>query len=303
MNELNETNSGDIVNQAKLMGAVDRILIKKSIAMRCSDFQPMRGPLGIVSGAEYNRTTNKLKIVKKEVIPESETIRTEFTQEALEDLFALYGEDIHEMLAYYLVDELMYRIDSKFITMIKNRAKSNSPLVFNGPEYDSNLLSVGQAIAINITKGLLELPVSDSRSSKNFAIVSPNVAAVLHMTTQLADNTPSSENKNDDSPSYMGCLAGTDYYIDNTHNNSSIDAVLYGIKGNGFSKGSTIFSPYTRTWITSNDPDNGEKIFFMIDRTGMTVNPLDDSFFLNGTGTSAFLGKFDVDLSDLELFN
>ena len=56
-------------------------------------------------------------------------------------------------------------------------------------------------------------------------------------------------------------------------------------------------------WIETVDPDNGEPIFFLLDRTAMAVNPLDKKYYNGGAGVSGFLGKFDIDLSNLQIFN
>lgn len=290
----------NIISQEHLLGAIDRILIKKSIALRCSDKQPMSGPLGIVLGMQRDHDTDTLKIERSEVVPKTRIIKTEFTQEALEDLVRVYGENVYDVLGHYIVDDLTYKIDKDFIDMLKARGESKGTLTFDGATYNNALWAVGQAISIKINKGLADLPISDNRSSGGFAIVSSDVASILAITVNL-DN--SDDNYKDDSPSYMGTIAGTEYYIDYTHDNSATDAVVFGIKGNGISKGSSILSPYTQEWVETIDGDSGEKKYHLFDRTGMVINPLDNLYFEEGVTPSAFVGKFDVDLSQLQLFS
>jgi hypothetical protein len=294
---LNEENF--MVNQAQLLGAIDKILIKQSIAKRVSDIQPLKGPVGIVSGAQWDKVNSKLSIAKKDIEAVSRKIRTEFTIEALQDMQSIYGENFYDLLAHYLVDEIAYQVDADFLTMVKDRAITKDTLLFAGVDFDSSLWAIGQSIAIKVNKGLCDLPISDNRSPQGWAIVSSNVASLLAGTLNDTNN----DNLDDESPSYLGRIAGVDYYIDYTHPNDGLDSVVFGIKGNGYSKGSTIFSPYSMQWIDTINPDNGEQIFFLITRGGMTINPLDEKYYDAGAGVSGFLGKFNVDLSDLQLFN
>jgi len=298
--DLQTLNEGNfMVNQPKLMGAIDKILIKKSIAKRVSDVQPMKGPVGIITGAQWDKLTGKLTIAKADINAVTKTIRTEFTIEALQDMQSIYGEDFYEILAHYLVDEMVYQIDADFLTMVKNRATTKDILTFPAAAFDTSLWAVGQTIAITVNKGLSDLPISDNRSSQGWAIVSSNVASLLAGTL----NDANTEGLDDDSPSYLGRIAGVEYYIDYTHPNNGIDSVTFGIKGNGFSKGSTIFSPYTMQWVDTIDATTGEQVFFLMNRLGMGINPLDEKYYNGGLGISGFVGKFNVNLSTLMPFN
>ena len=296
MDNINESNS--IVNQAKLIGELDKILRKKSIAMRVSDIQQLKGPLGIISGVKWDSVSGKMQVAKSEVTAQSQRIDTEFTKESIQDLQALYNENFYSMLSHYLLDELTYKIDESFISMIKDRAVEKTALSFAGADFNTSLWAVGQSISISVSKGLNDLPISDNRSPLGWAIVSSNVAALLAGTL----NDSNSDGLDDDSPSYLGRIAGIEYYIDFTHPNDGIDSVIFGIKGNGFSRGSTIFCPYQQTWIESINSNTGEDSFFLLNRAGIAINPLDNSYYDNGNGASAFIGKFNVDLSDLDIF-
>ena len=404
---INEAN--DMVNQPLLLGAIDKILIKKSIAKRVSDIQQLTGPVGIITGAQWDKDTGKLSLAKSDVEAITKKIRTEFTVEALKDLQSIYGDSFYDILAHYLVDEMAYQIDESFITMIKARAGSKTDLAFDGT-YDKDLFAVGQSLVINIFKGLADLPISDNRSSNGWAIVSSNAASVIGLTTSIG----AEDGEEDNSPSYMGRINGVDFYIDYTYvaselvpevtavsqentvtigtiidlntysitvngnlyslqynvathtdvngyasalaglvdantnvsasatNNvisitalvagvsytistvtadvlvlleteanvpfvsaepAGVDYVVFGIKGNGMSKGSTIFSPYRQDWIETTDASTGEQIFFLLDRSAMAVNPLDNKYYDGGTGTSAFLGKFNVDFTGMQVFS
>jgi len=292
-------NENEMINQAELIGAIDKILVKKSIARRVSDIQPLKGPVGIISGAEWDKTEDKLTIAKADITAITRKIRTEFTVEAIQDMQSIYGESFYEVLATYISDEIVYKIDNDFLAMVKERAETKDTLTFSGEDYDANLWAVGQSIAIAVNKGTCDLPISDNRSPQAWAIVSSNVASLLAGT--LGDSARAGEN--DNSPSYLGRIASVDYYIDYTHQNNGTDSIIFGIKGNGISKGSTIYSPYMTKWVEAINSETGEPIYFVMDRTGMAINPLDKKYYNGGNGVSGFLGKYNVDLSDLQIFN
>lgn len=301
--ELNEESV--LVNQPLLLGAIDKILIKKSIARRVSDIQQLKGPSGIITGAEWDKATDTLKIAKADVIAGTKKIRTEFTKEAIQDLKGIYNESFYELLAHYLVDEMSYQIDAEFITMVRARAGAVADISFPGANYDENLLSLGRAIAIKINKGLADLPISDNRAPVGWAIVSSDIASVLGLTTNVNEDVAAVDGPNDvedNSPSYLGKLNGVDYYVDYTNPNDGTNSVVFGVKGNGISKGSTIYCPYRQDWISTVNPENGEDIFFLMHRSAMAVNPLDEKYYDGGAGKSAFLGTFNVDLSTMAIF-
>jgi len=289
------TEENFMVNQPLLMGAIDKIVVKKSIARRVSDVQNMVGPSGIITGAQWSAAEKKLKIAKQNVEAISRKIRTEFTFESLRDLHSIHQEKFYDVLAHYLVDEMIYKIDKDFIDMIKDRATQNSSISFTGAEYDTSLWSVGQAIAVKVSKGLNNLPISDNRSPLGWAIVSSDIAALLNGTI----NDVNAAGLDDESSSYLGRIGGVEYYIDFTHDNAPTNSVIFGLKGNGISKGSTIVAPYRKDWIEAVDPETGEGIFFLLERSSMVINPLDNEYYDDGNGESAFIGKINVDISDL----
>lgn len=292
---LEDTSSIDIASQEKLLGAIDRLLVKRSICRRCSDVQPMTGPVGVVTGSSWDKVNKKLEVKKAEIQAVTDKIMTEFTQEALDDLKGIYGEDLYELIAHYVIDEVVYAIDSRYITMIKDRAKNTGTLTFSAAEYDKFLESAGKSIVIKVIKGLADLPLTDNKSPGGFCIVSPAVAAIITMSTQLSDNIKSEIDTGDESPSYLGNLAHIDFYVDYTYNGIT-DNVVFGLKGNGFSKGSTIYCPYLRKWYEYRDPSTGEINYFITNRGTAVINPLDDGV------ESTYLGKFSVDLTDLSVF-
>ena len=288
-------NENTLINQPILLGEVDKIMVKESIARRVSEVQPLRGPVGIIQGSRYDKVNDKLIIETQQIDAVTKQSRSEFSLETIQDMKSLYGKDFYKVMARYLADDIIYQIDTDFISMVKANSSLFSSLVFD-VSYDTLISSVGTSISIAVNKGLSDMAFSDHRSSGAWAIVSSDIASLL------AGSLSKDSSLDDNSPSYLGNIAGVEYYIDFTHNNSSVDNVIFGIKGNGISKGSTIFAPYNSLWYETVDSSSGENVGFLMIRQGQGVNPLDKEFFQAGLGTSAFLGRLNVDVSALKIF-
>ena len=279
-------------NFKQLLGKLDKIIIKSSIAVRVSDTQKMFTPKAYITGVSHNKDSDTLSVTEKEIEAELIKVESAYTQEAVTDMFRLYKENLGDLLLYHLTDVLIYKLDNKFINMVDDRANIVSSYK---PRKNDELLKVGQSLAIKINKGLSDLPISDNRSSKGWAIVSSDIASILAVTVKFDDTS-----MKDESSSYLGRIANVDYYIDFTHDNTNGNKVLFGIKGDGFSKGSTINSSYTLEEVFTVNPSTGNNKLYIYYRGKQSINPLDDSYF-NEHNKSAFLGKFDVDLSSLPI--
>ena len=84
------TESQDIVNVEKLEGALNKIAKRDSIVARVADNQKISGPTGRLNGILRDPITDTLKVTTELVDAVSRKIKTEFSQEAMQDLFTLY---------------------------------------------------------------------------------------------------------------------------------------------------------------------------------------------------------------------
>jgi len=280
----------DFNNFKQLIGKLDKIIQKESIVSRVSDNQPLNTHIGYINGVYYDINNDKLKVLEKEIKAESIEIDTLYTIESLYDMKKLYKEDLFDLLSFHIKDLLNYKLDKKFIDMITNRAKTIKKYTANN---NDELFKIGQSIAIKINKGLCDLPISDNRSPQGWAIVSSNIASILSVTVNF-DN----QQNNDNSPSYLGKISNVDYYIDYTHDNTLNDKVIFGIKGNGFTRGSTINSTYNLSFRSVLNNKSGQEKLILLYRGKQSINPIDDIY-----EESAFLGQFDVDLNSLDIIN
>lgn len=286
------TTINDLVNTEILITSMERIVQKDSIAYQVSDIRKMAGPTGRVNGYLRDKTSDKMIVKTALVEAVSRTIKSEFTLEVLKDNARLYGEDFHEVLAYYFIDELAYTIDADFIDMTKLASKKSTALSFDS-SFDNNIYDVVTQVFAKINKERVALATRSKRPLKTWAVVSPNIASLLMNNSILAQDL----DKGDSGVSLLGSFAGMDIYLDNTHTDVK-DYVLLGVKGNGFAKGATTVSPYERTFFTSQDQLSGERNYFMLDRIAMIQNPSDTL----GDDLSSMLVSFEIDLSQLALY-
>ncbi len=290
------TTIDDLVNTEMLIGSIERIVVKDSIAYQVSDIRRMAGPTGRVNGYLRDKVDDKMIVRTALVEAVSRTIKSEFTLEVLKDNARLYGEDFHEVLAYYFVDELAYIIDAEFIDMCKLASLKTAPLSFSGAIYNDKIRDVLVQVFAKINKERVALSTRSKRPLKTWAIVSPNVASLLMNNSILAQDV----DRGPTGVSLLGTFAGMDIYLDNTHDYSitAEDFVLLGVKGNGYAKGATTISPYARTFFTSQNQSSGERTYFMLDRVAMVQNPSDTL----GDDSSSMLVSFNIDLSDLAIY-
>jgi len=288
-----------VPNTETLLGVVNDILVKESIAYRVGDIQPLiNGSIGVVFGSQRDHILDKLEVFRETAIPEVTTIRSALTQEVYETLCDLYKEDAYEHIARYMVDDLIYKIDERFITMLRDRAKQLTPLSFPVQDYKNRLSSISEVIMLSVNKSLSDFALSDNRSPRGFAIVSSDIASILSVTTTMGENDYENSSS-DSSPSFIGTFAGCDYYVDYTHDNTVGDNIILGTKSSNKTKGSAIISPFKSNWDETNDAETGDVVYFLHDRTGMTINPVDNKYWNNGVGESQYIGKISVDLDNI----
>lgn len=207
------TTAADMVSVEKLVGALEKIIKKDSIAIQVSDEQRMSGPNGKLVGVTRDVATDKLIVNSVLIEALTTTITTEFTLETMQDMMNLYGEDIYDVLAHYLSDELAYKIDEKFFTLVNDIAKVSDALTFDGATYNDNIYDVVTQIFAKINVERMKLAEGAKRPLKNYAIVTSHVASLLMNNSILAQDVA----KGDTGVSLLGSFAGLDIYLDNTH--------------------------------------------------------------------------------------
>lgn len=291
------TESSDIVNVEKLEAELNKIAKRDSIVQRVADVQKISGPTGRLNGIIRDPVTDSLIVTTELVDVTSRKIKTEFTQEAMKDLESLYGEDMYNVLAHYLNDELSYELDKDFLSMINDAAKVEKEVVFSGAIYDTQMGEARAKLFVKLAKVRANLAKSSKKPMNNFAVVSTGTAALLLGSELVAIAVDEGVSR----VSYLGTFAGIDIYLDSVydsalHNNK--DYCTIGVKGNGRSSGSVILAPYNKSFLTATDSASGELRYFLLDRTAMITNPSD----IKGTGNSVFLTRFEVDVSTLDIF-
>jgi hypothetical protein len=295
INEIGDggTTEADMVSVEKLLGSLQRIGQKDSLALMIADTQKLSGPNGKLAGVTRDAVTDKMTVNTKLIEAETIKIPTEFTLETMQDMLSLYGEDIYDVLAYYLSDELAYQLDTKFFTLVNDIAKVATPLAFAGANFDNNIYDVVVQVFAKINKERSALAAASKRPLKTWAIVTPNIASLLMNNSILAQDV----DKGDSGVSRLGTFAGMDLYVDVAHV-GVVDSIIIGAKGNGYSKSAVIYSPYTEEFFLSDDESSGNLLYHLMHRSKISQNPSDTI----GTGNSKLVTKIAVDLSDLSLF-
>ena len=277
-----------------------KIMKKKSLAYRISDETIATSPYSVAFGMRRDSENDKFIVEKSDLPLKLYNIKTSFTKEVIQDLEHIFKDEnaVRDILVKYVENDLIYEIDKDFLTLLKNRAAQKDKLTIHGDDIKQRTETAALMILIRIHKILNDFKFSDNRSEIGFAVVNSDVGALI--AAALSNRT--SDNENDDSPSYIGRLGGIDFYIDFTNDNSGTDAVICGMKGNGITEGSVQLQRYPEMQsLKAIDAASGEPTVNYFFRVGMAINPI-DNYFVNNGEESQFVGKFDVDVSDLEPF-
>ena len=274
------------------------IMKKKSIAFRIADEIIATAPNSVAFGMQRDPENDKFIIEKSDLPLKTYHIKTEITQEFLQDLEKIFNiNDVEKILLKYVENDLIYEIDKDLIDLLKNNAKQIDKLTIDGSDISHRTETAALMILVYINKILNDFALSDNRSEIGFAIVNSDVGALLSALK------PQQDSENDNSPSYVGRLSGIDIYIDFTNDNSGTDAVIVGTKGNGITEGSVQLQRYPKIIpVKAIDAGSGEPTAHFFYKIGMCINPLDKIYTKDG-GDSQFVGKFDVDLSKLHPFD
>lgn len=289
---ITETNATDIIDQEVLAGKLERLVRRDSIAIGVSDIQEMTGPSIKITAIDRDKVNDKLIVKTKLIEAVSKTIKSEFTPETLQDLKSIYGEDIYDILAEYFATELTQDIDDEFVTFIKANATAAASITFNPADF-KDYREVVNGIIIKINQERVALAQGAKRPLNGYAIVSSGIAIAMISNSMFSGHIDTE----DTYISYLGNIAGLDIYLDNTYV-GVVDYVVLGLKGNGRSRASTVFTTYTNTLLKSTDEASGELRYHLLNRSNYSLNPFDTS---TGNQDSIFLRKFDVDLSSFNI--
>lgn len=284
------TTVGDITSNPELVDGLTRKMEYGNLSAMVSDVRKLNRPGGKIQGIYRDKALDKLVIKETLVDVASTKVKTEFTEETIQDLYSIYGENVYEVLADFLAAEVNEELNIDLFTFLDTHASVGTTLTFT----NGTMKATGDVIYNIKTKlsiELVRLAKANKRPIRGFAIVSAGIA-----TAMMVDGYATLADRENESASnlYIGTLGAIDYYMNPFHTDL-IDVAYVGLKGTGFSGGSLYYLPYNNTILNAVDADTGAKNLFILNRSKIALNPFDES---TGTQDSTFLTKVSIDISD-----
>lgn len=259
--DINEsTTSADISTFASQVGALIKKKYKTSLAYEIAEVQPLNTSIGKIFALTKTNTSGntwKFVIADTPVTAVTKKADTGFTNEAWQDINAIYGEDATDVCSNILAKVSGAIETSDVIEMCKNNSTDIGAIV--AQSYEHVFTQIGNAIS--------KMNQVSFRTMEAFAIVPSSLAGNF-----IVDpNYFVSDSLNTSSMYLQYKFGKTRIYVnpDTTDNN-----VYVGLNGTEPGTSSIIFSPYQYTISPATDPDTGITNLFVFNRYGITMNPL-----------------------------
>lgn len=257
-------------------------------------FKNYSGPLSTADGENLTNIPEiSHELIGKTLEVKTRKLKSKVTQEVMEDLRSMYGEDFQkEVLENEFASEIIQSIDNEIISYLKSIATPVSDVVLkNSLGMQSGIAALSEDIYANLYKLTIDI-MRNTKRKKNFFVLADAATTALLLNSPLHAK-PREDKKN---TYYMGEVGGLfDLYMDPY---SIEHYVLVGYKSENSELGDAglIFAPYMNTIYEAVEPDTGKSVFFNTMRYAYISHPQDTT---TGISDSIFFKMFKVDMSDV----
>lgn len=273
----------DLVTNPELSRNIQRATLMDSIAGQICDIRQMNFPQLTASYHYRDKNSDKVIVNNRIIQPNNYITKSEYTIEALEDIQSMYGEDLKDIIEYYIKNDQVKQIDRDLIAFCKDKAKITEPIVIT--EFEK----INYNVSTRIAQERISMVLSSETNLKQFAIVSPKIAGHLLSrisNQQIVDNL---------GLAYVTSFGSLDVYMDHYHNPEDLDYVILGFKGGKILGGSLVLGTYLTANYFSQDPNSTLQKLFHSNRIGFDLTPMDTATGISNY--SNYLSMFTVDLS------
>ena len=257
-------------------------------------FKNYSGPMSTSTGEmsdEIPTVTHEL--IGKTIEVKTRKLKSKVTQEFIQDLQAMYGEDFQkDVLENEFASEIIQSIDSEIISYLKRIATPITDIVLkNSLGMQSGIAALSEDIYANLYKLTIDI-MRNTKRKKNFFVLADAATTALLLNSPLHAK-PQADKTN---TYMMGKVGGLfDLYMDPY---STDHYVLVGYKSEDADLGDSglIFAPYMNTIHEAIEADTGKSVFFNTMRYDYISHPQDTT---TGVSDSIFFKMFNIDMSDI----
>lgn len=228
-------------------------------------------------------------------------IRTKYSQEQMQDIFAVYKEKMIDLVTESMANEVRYETDKELIRYMKFIAQlTSNPIVLTnsyGSFKSGSLADVSYDIVANIYLAAEKIVKDTKRNRTVFVLADPVTSAFLQTNAFHTSVDPEEGN-----PYKIGKLGIYPLYVD-LFAEPSEHYVIVGYMGSSEQDGDSgiIYSPYTSQIVTATDTNFKENVI-IIDRYAIIRHPQDsgnvvrdDAWNIANEGNSDFFKMFLID--------
>ncbi len=234
-----------------------------SLAYQIAEVAPIHGPTAATFALVFEG--GKVKLKRGEVTVESDALEdTEFTVEALQDLFRQYGKSMVGYIGKVFAGISSLNENRKLIAKLSSFATASPDLVLtDAGNAETAIFEIQQRVA----ELVLEINSSSFKSLDSFVILPKKVAASM-----LAVSNRLPENKREYGL-FIGSNSRTDFYLNPDVNSTEC---FVGIKSTIPGQSSVIFSPYVHQLQVVTNPKDGQQKIFNYNRYAITESKLSE---------------------------
>lgn len=234
-----------------------------SVARSIFTNAPLSGPTGAIFNIRKKEDTDAIELLRSEVeVYASAPIKTEITQEAIEDISKTFGEDGVRAIAIMMQGLASADENVKLAAFLEtNAVEDTETFQLQGV----NSKDCFYELSKRVSKTVLQM---NSNSVKTFraSVLLPYELAATVMGFGKGDVLPNT------TTFYVGGTELHDYYINPDPTATDIFVILSD-KYDG-SKGAGIYSPYQNFINKAIDPETGEYVYFIYNRFALAISPL-----------------------------
>lgn len=287
------TDNSNIAELESVAGELTEIIEHNSLAYQVCGVQYSKTPNPLVFGVKKNPATKgftiETKTPEKTQIVDSEG----FTEEMIDDVFALFGTNAVDYLKTISANDIADSLDTEIVTYMKGIASMDNPLFLDfTAEPEHNILI--QNLMLRINQSRMKISDATRRGFPKVIIASSNVCAMLLTHKMISNEAAEDASGQRDNIKYIGKIADAQVYQDI---DAVQDFVMITHKTHIDGDAGVILIPITEPNMKIHrNEETGALKHHYNQRFAYSRNPLDT----DGANDSLFVRVFAVSLTDFE---
>ena len=285
------TSNNNLASLESIAGSMTKLIKEQSLAFQICDVQYSTSPSPQTFGVKKADGTTGLEITKKELIVDDSASNVGFTEEVIDDIFAIFGEDATLYLENIAANEVIDDLDSTILTYLNSIATDTTDLVLDFSTETNKQILLNDLI-FKINKERATIALGTKRGLPRNLVVSPSVGALFSSAKMISNINEGHITADRDNIKFLGMLGDLNVYIDFE---ATSDYVLIVHKTYMPGDASVIITPISTLPRISyrTDAESGQKKIYFKYRFAYSRNPLDAST----TADSIFCSRFDLTLT------